>query len=287
MSRAATEPSNGFLVAPIRECSTRERSSLSAASALSTCATAKYRAASISTIRVQSCARSECCQLLQPTLSDAESNECCALGENLDSGARKFEPKGTRGAQGNPKPQRRILMTPKPTTAERDSAQLEALGHDSKFDRSMSLWANFALGFTYLSPVVGVYTVFAFAIATGGPPMFWSYLFVGLGQLLVALVFGEIVSQFPIAGGLYPWARRLVGKRWAWMAGWVYLWALWTTIAAVGVGGGSCFGQVFGIRGGRGGGGVAVGVVVVLSALLTVGGAQFLAWVARVGVVVA
>jgi len=130
-------------------------------------------------------------------------------------------------------------MTPKPTTAERDSAQLEALGYDSKFDRSMSLWANFALGFTYLSPVVGVYTVFAFAIATGGPPMFWSYLFVGLGQLLVALVFGEIVSQFPIAGGLYPWARRLVGKRWAWMAGWVYLWALCTTIAAVAVGGGA------------------------------------------------
>src|ERR1700692_2284352 len=129
-------------------------------------------------------------------------------------------------------------MTTKATTAERDSAQLEALGYDSKFDRSMSLWANFALGFTYLSPVVGVYTVFAFAIATGGPPMFWSYLFVGLGQLLVALVFGEIVSQFPIAGGLYPWARRLVGKRWAWMAGWVYGWALFTTIAAVAVGAG-------------------------------------------------
>src|SRR6266567_1484175 len=69
-------------------------------------------------------------------------------------------------------------MATKPTTAERDSAQLEALGYNSKFDRSMSLWSNFALGFTYLSPVVGVYTVFAFAIATGGPPMFWSYLFV-------------------------------------------------------------------------------------------------------------
>ena len=47
-------------------------------------------------------------------------------------------------------------MTTKATTAERDSAQLEALGYDSKFDRSMSLWSNFALGFTYLSPVVGV-----------------------------------------------------------------------------------------------------------------------------------
>src|SRR6266853_5947818 len=137
-------------------------------------------------------------------------------------------------------------MTQKPTTAERDSAQLEALGYDSKFDRSMTLWANFALGFTYLSPVVGVYTVFAFAIATGGPPMFWSYLFVGLGQLLVALVFGEIVSQFPISGGLYPWSRRLVGKRWAWMAGWVYGLALIVTIAAVATGGAPFLAQLLG-----------------------------------------
>ena len=34
----------------------------------------------------------------------------------------------------------------------------------------------------------------------------------GVGQLLVALVFSEIVSQYPIAGGVYPWARRLFGK---------------------------------------------------------------------------
>ena len=67
-------------------------------------------------------------------------------------------------------------MTKDTTVADRDSAQLEALGYDSKFDRSMSLWANFALGFTYLSPVVGVYTVFAFAVATGAVrAMFWSY----------------------------------------------------------------------------------------------------------------
>src|SRR5215471_15063613 len=93
------------------------------------------------------------------------------------------------------------FVTPETTNAAHgDAAQLEALGYDSKFDRSMSLWANFSLGFTYLSPVVGVYTLFAFAIATGGPPMFWNYFFVAIGQLFVAMVFGEIVSQFPIAG---------------------------------------------------------------------------------------
>src|ERR1700722_1216043 len=174
-------------------------------------------------------------------------------------------------------------MTRQPTTAERDSAQLEALGYDSKFDRSMSLWANFALGFTYLSPVVGVYTVFAFALATGGPPMFWSYLFVGLGQLLVAFVFGEIVSQFPIAGGLYPWARRLVGKRWAWMAGWVYLWALCTTIAAVAVGGAPYVAQLLGINVNQGGE-VAIAVaMIVATTALNVSGTKLLARVAMFG----
>src|ERR1700676_1250472 len=174
-------------------------------------------------------------------------------------------------------------MTTKATTDARDSAQLEALGYDSKFDRSMSLWANFALGFTYLSPVVGVYTVFAFAVATGGPPMFWSYLFVGLGQLLVALVFGEIVSQFPIAGGLYPWARRLVGKRWAWMAGWVYLWALCTTIAAVAVGGAPYLAQLFGIHVGQVGE-VAIAVTMIaLTTALNVSGTKLLARVAMFG----
>lgn len=112
----------------------------------------------------------------------------------------------------------------------------------------MSLWQNFSLGFTNLSPVVGVYTVFALGITAGGPPMFWSYIAVGLGQLLVCLVFGEIVSQFPISGGLYPWARRLVGKRWAWMTGWFYLWALCTTIAAVAVGGAPYLAQVMGVN---------------------------------------
>ena len=55
-----------------------------------------------------------------------------------------------------------------------DEAHLHALGYKSEFKREMSPWANFSLGFTYLSPVVGVYTLFAYALATGGPPMISS-----------------------------------------------------------------------------------------------------------------
>jgi amino acid transporter len=122
---------------------------------------------------------------------------------------------------------------PSPRKGLGDSEHLKALGYEDSFQRSMGLWANFALGFTYLSPLVGVYSLFALALSTGGPPSIFWLVIVGGGQLLVALVFGEVVSQYPIAGGIYPWTRRLWGKRYAWMAAWVYIWAMIVTITAV------------------------------------------------------
>jgi len=134
------------------------------------------------------------------------------------------------------------------SSGDRDATQLRSLGYTSHFDRSMSIWENFALGFTYLSPVVGVYTIFASTFAAGGPPMWWTYVFVGVGQMLVCLIFGEIVSQFPISGGIYPWARRLFGKRWAWMAGWIYGWALFVTLAAIATGAAPFIAQLIGLE---------------------------------------
>jgi amino acid transporter len=110
----------------------------------------------------------------------------------------------------------------------------------------MSPWANFSLGFTYLSPVVGVYSLFAIALMSGGPPMIWSFVIVGIGQLLVALVFSEVVAQYPVAGGVYPWARRLWGRKYAWMTGWVYMVALLCTIASVTYGAGPYVAATFG-----------------------------------------
>ena len=166
-----------------------------------------------------------------------------------------------------------------------DAEQLRALGYTAKFDRSMSLWENFALGFTYLSPVVGVYSVFAVGMVAGGPPMFWSYFIAAFGQFLVCLIFCEVVSQFPISGGLYPWARRLVGKRWAWMAGWIYGWALFTTIAAVAVGAGPFLANLIGLQGTP----VVVTVIalamVLLSTLVNLAGTKLLARVAMFGFV--
>lgn len=146
---------------------------------------------------------------------------------------------------------------------DEDSAQLAELGYKSDFKRDMSLWQNFALGFTYLSPVVGIYTVFAFAISAAGPAVIWSLVIVGLGQFLVVLVFGETVAQFPVAGGVYPWARRLWGKRYGWMTGWVYLVAIMISVASIAYGSGPYLALVVGFD--------VTPMYVTLCALITLG----------------
>lgn len=175
-------------------------------------------------------------------------------------------------------------MDHQPSHAD-DDAQLRALGYTSQFERTMTFWENFSLGFTYLSPVVGVYSVFALALGAGGPPMFWNYILVGLGQLLVSLVFGEVVSQYPIAGGLYPWAMRLVGRRWAWMAGWIYAWALFVTVAAVAVGGAPYISQLLGVELSAGACTLIAIAMIAVTTALNVRGSRLLARVAMFGFV--
>ena len=170
-----------------------------------------------------------------------------------------------------------------PGNDQADTDHLKVLGYDATFKRSMSLWANFALGFTYLSPLVGIYSLFAVGLATGGPPSIFWLLIVGAGQLLVALVFGEIVSQYPIAGGIYPWARRLWGKRYAWMAAWVYIWALIVTITAVAEYGSGFLASLFGIELTAGWGLALTAVLLVIALAINLSGTKNLARVARIG----
>jgi amino acid transporter len=166
---------------------------------------------------------------------------------------------------------------------DQDAEQLRALGYVSHFDRTMSKWENFSLGFTYLSPVVGVYTIFTSAFVAGGPPMWWNYIGVGAGQLMVCLIFGEIVSQFPISGGLYPWARRLVGKRWAWMAGWVYAWALCCTMAGVATGVAPFLAQLFGLESTPAATTAIALILIAMTTVLNLSGTRLLARVAMFG----
>ncbi|MGD9619458.1 MAG: APC family permease [Mycolicibacterium sp.] len=170
------------------------------------------------------------------------------------------------------------------TAANAEQAHLEALGYSgADFHRSMSLWSNIALGFTYLSPLVGVYSLFAYSLHLGGPPVIWWIVIVGCGQFLVALIFGEVVSQYPVAGGIYPWTRRLWGRRYAWMVSWIYIWAVLVTVTAVAEFGGGFVASLLGIAHTREVSLITAIGLLLLALAFNFSGTHMLARVARIG----
>ena len=114
-----------------------------------------------------------------------------------------------------------------------DERALRELGYEQELKRGLSLWTNFAVGFAFISPVVGLYAIIALGTFAAGPAWFWSLPLALAGQLLVACLFAELASQFPIAGGVYQWSRRLVGPTYAWFAGWAYVWTIMLTVTAI------------------------------------------------------
>lgn len=123
------------------------------------------------------------------------------------------------------------------TTAEgAEDRDLESFGYKPELRRTLSFFSNFGVAFCYLSPVVGIYSLFALGYGLGGPAYIWTIPFVVVGQLLVSLVFAELGSSYPLAGALYQWSKQLVGKGYGWWVGWFYAWALIITVASVDTG---------------------------------------------------
>ena len=164
-----------------------------------------------------------------------------------------------------------------------DEDDLAALGYGGDFHRSMNLWSNIALGFTYLSPLVGVYSLFAYSLSLGGPAAIWWIVIVGCGQMLVALVFGEVVSQYPLAGGIYPWCRRLWDRKYAWIVSWVYVWAVIVTVTAVAEFGGGFVAALFGIESTKEVGLITAIALLLLALAFNFSGTHVLARIARIG----
>jgi amino acid transporter len=119
---------------------------------------------------------------------------------------------------------------------DHDDHRLESLGYRPQLNRVLGLFANFAVAFTYLSPMVGIYSLFALGVGTGGPVYIWLTWLPVAGMLLVALVFGELASHYPIAGALYQYSKFSVGPRYGWFVGWFYGIALLITVASVDTG---------------------------------------------------
>ena len=119
--------------------------------------------------------------------------------------------------------------------AARDDAHLRSLGIKPELKRTLGFLSNFAIAFSFISVSTGSFGNFGLGIALGGPAFFWSWPIVVIGQLLVALVFAELASHFPVAGSIYQWSKRLSNRTLGWFTGWLYFWAQVVTVTAVAV----------------------------------------------------
>src|SRR6478736_6923506 len=117
-----------------------------------------------------------------------------------------------------------------------DAERLQNLGYTQELSRVLSLFDNFSVAFSYLSPMVGVYSLFVLGVGAGGPRYLWLMPLVVAGMLLVALVFGELGSHYPLAGALYQYGKYSVGSAYGWWVGWIYGIALLVTVASVDTG---------------------------------------------------
>jgi amino acid transporter len=165
-----------------------------------------------------------------------------------------------------------------------DDARLQELGYKPQFQRVLGLFGDFSLGYSYMSPIAGFYALFGYAMVTAGPSFFWTMPIVLAGHTLVALVFAEAASQYPIAGGVYQWARRLAGLRFGFLTGWMYLLALIGTIAGLAAGVAPYLGPLLGIESGPVFNAIAGIGMVVLAAIFNLMGTKNLGRVTELGV---
>ena len=119
--------------------------------------------------------------------------------------------------------------------AARDDDHLRSLGIKPELRRTLGFLSNFAIAFSFISVSTGSFGNFGVGIALGGPAFFWSWPIVIIGQTLVALVFAELASHFPVAGSIYQWSKRLSNRTLGWFTGWIYFWAQVVTVTAVAV----------------------------------------------------
>lgn len=119
------------------------------------------------------------------------------------------------------------------TGPSRDESDLAGFGYRQRLDRTLGGFSSFAAGFSYLSILTGLPQLFYLGFGAGGPAFFWTWPMVLAGQFLVALCFAELAAEFPLAGGVYQWAKQVGPGSVGWMAGWIYLGCATISLASV------------------------------------------------------
>lgn len=115
----------------------------------------------------------------------------------------------------------------------KDAEKLAKFGYKQELMREMGGFSNFAISFSIISILTGLISMFGYGVSLVGGFAYWTWVVVAFFQLFNAMSMGEIASSFPLAGGIYQWARRLGNPHAGWWVGWINLIAWWAVTVAI------------------------------------------------------
>ncbi|MDD2920663.1 MAG: amino acid permease [Anaerolineales bacterium] len=104
---------------------------------------------------------------------------------------------------------------------QQDMKDLHKLGYAQQLFREMGGFSNFAISFSIISILTGAILLFGYGLGFAGPIInTFGWPLVTFFVLAIAASMAELASAYPTAGGLYFWAHRLGGYKWAWVTAW-------------------------------------------------------------------
>lgn len=126
-----------------------------------------------------------------------------------------------------------------------DTDYLAKLGYKQELKRDLGLFSAFGVQFSSIAVTSAMYTTLIVGLLFFGPASFWSWVIGGTLQVFaVGLAVAELVSAYPLAGGVYQINNRILsqarsrlvrrfGHPVSWQSGWWIVIAHTVSMAAV------------------------------------------------------
>jgi amino acid transporter len=124
-----------------------------------------------------------------------------------------------------------------------DAQYLARLGYKQELRRALGLFSSFGVQFSSIATISALYTTLVVGLAFFGPASFWSWIIGGSLQVFaVGIAVAELVSAYPLAGGVYQINSRILAQArsrvlrspWiGWQSGWWIVVAHTVAVGAV------------------------------------------------------
>jgi amino acid transporter len=153
-------------------------------------------------------------------------------------------------------------------------------GYEPELKRSLNGFQVFAVAFASISVVMGVFSLYDDMLRSSGPVGIWLFPVVGVGQLLVALVYAQFSARIPLSGGPYSWASRLTNPRIGWAFGWLgFIGAVTSPVAIDNALADMCLMPLFNMEPNETTARVITVVLLVIQAALAIAATRIVGWV--------